>query len=144
MQISFQECNWSQLYIWLEFTQTPSPEEQEYLQLVLESWYTLGVLGGFNATALPIQETADEDLSYWDYPPVSNALPALMHNMGSVEFLGNLARCWFDLGTADPLALDVLINALSTLDKDYSALQQLVIGGDNEAWPIPNEDLEDD
>jgi hypothetical protein len=59
-------------------------------------------------------------------------LPSLMHNMGAVEFNGAWAKCWFDLGTADALALDVLLNALETLSLDYVSIQRVVIGEEPE------------
>ena len=40
-----------------------------------------------------------------------SAMPALMHNMGQLEYQQEWARCWIDLGTSDGIALDVLINA---------------------------------
>ena len=42
-----------------------------------------------------------------------------------------------DLGTADELALDVLINALSTLSREQLGVRALVFGGENEDWPAP-------
>jgi hypothetical protein len=67
------------------------------------------------------------------------ALPALMHNMGAMEYQGEWARCWLDLGTSDAMALDVLINTLRQIDRDVVELCELVIGGRNEDWPIEDE-----
>ena len=39
------------------------------------------------------------------------AMPALMHNMGQLEYQNDWGRCWVDLGTSDGVAIDVLINA---------------------------------
>jgi hypothetical protein len=61
---------------------------------------------------------------------------ALMHNMGELEYLGTWGRVWFDLGTSDAIALDVLINALERLSAEYLEVERLVIGGENEDWPI--------
>lgn len=41
------------------------------------------------------------------------------------------------MGTADELALDVLINALSTFSREQLGIRQLVVGGENEDWPTP-------
>jgi hypothetical protein len=71
--------------------------------------------------------TYDEDIA-------EDSLLALMHNMGEVEYEGTWARCWFDLGTSDAIALDVLINALRQFSKDYVTLEQVIIGGENEDW----------
>lgn len=134
MQVEFRECDPANLWIWFEFTDPPVKAELEYLNEVLESWYVLGKLGGFNAESLIAQE-ADGELSYLEYPDESDPLPSLMHNMGSLEEQENWARCWFDLGTADALALDVLINALRTLSREYINLIRVIIGGQNEDWP---------
>lgn len=41
------------------------------------------------------------------------------------------------MGTADELALDVLINALSTLSREQLGVRQLVLGGQNQDWATP-------
>ena len=42
-----------------------------------------------------------------------------------------------DMGTSDELALDVLINALSNFSREQLGIRQLVVGGQNEDWPVP-------
>jgi hypothetical protein len=64
------------------------------------------------------------------------AMPALMHNMGEMEYRNEWARCWLDLGTSDALALDVLINTLRQLDTDVVEIQEVLIGGVNDDWPV--------
>ena len=139
MNIQFREFNPFDLWIWFEFSLVPSEPEKQYLEEVLDSWFFLGKLGGFNAESLPVQE-AGYELSYMLYdPPVSaDSLMALMHNMGSVEYEGFWARCWFDLGTSDAIALDVLLNALKQFSKDYVEINQVLIGGENPDWPVAN------
>ena len=51
-------------------------------------------------------------------------------------FLGTWGRCWFDLGTSDLISLDILINALTQLNKEYIVVKQLIIGGENEDWSV--------
>lgn len=116
----------------------PSPMEQQYVEEVFSSWFLLGKLGGFNAENLQVQE-AGTDISYlsYDLETASNSFMALMHNTSEFEYQGTWGRCWFDLGTADAIALDVLINALEQLSKDYVTIKQIVIGGENEDWKIP-------
>ncbi|MGY2778378.1 hypothetical protein ACVW0B_000264 [Thermostichus sp. MS-CIW-23] len=143
MQVEFRECDPGNLWIWFEFAEPPVEAELEYLNEVLESWYVLGKLGGFNAERLVAQE-AEVDLSYLEYPNESEPLPSLMHNMGSLEEKDNWARCWFDLGTADAMALDVLINALRTLSLEYIGLSRVIIGGQNEDWPTADPEEMDD
>ena len=35
-----------------------------------------------------------------------------MHNVGELEYNGDWARCWVDLGTCDAISIDILINTL--------------------------------
>jgi hypothetical protein len=59
---------------------------------------------------------------------------ALFHNMEEVEYKANWARFWVDMGTADELALDVLINSLMQLSREYVGIKSAIIGGINEDW----------
>jgi hypothetical protein len=138
MKVEFRECDFFDLWIWLEFSTAPSQMEQQYVEEVFNSWFLLGKLGGFNAENLQVQDTG-LDISYMDYNQDSadDSFMALMHNMSEVEYQGTWGRCWFDLGTADALALDVLINALEQLSKDYVTIERLIIGGENADWKIP-------
>ena len=72
----------------------------------------------------------------YDNNEASQALPALMHNLGQLEYQGEWARCWVDLGTADSMAIDVLINALNQIDIDVVQLETLLIGGINDDWDV--------
>ncbi|MFB2970909.1 DUF3531 family protein [Aerosakkonema sp. BLCC-F183] len=137
MQVQFREYNQFDLWIWLEFSTVPSYSEKQYLEEVFDSWFFLGKLGGFNAENLQVQDTGLElsDMDY-DENAADESLMALMHNMGEFEYLGRWARCWFDLGTSDAIALDILINALKQLSKEYVTIERLFIGGENEDWPI--------
>jgi hypothetical protein len=104
---------------------------------VFDSWYVIGRLGGFNAENLQVHD-AGSDLSWMAYENdgAESAMPALMHNMGQLEYQNDWGRCWVDLGTSDGVAIDVLINALRQLDSDVVQLEELVVGGVNENWPI--------
>jgi hypothetical protein len=141
MNIQFREFNPFDVWIWIEFDLVPSEREKQYLEEVFSSWFFLGKLGGFNAENLQVQDMGLE-ISYMVYDDVlaDDALMAVMHNMGEVEFESNWARCWFDLGTSDALALDVLVNALQQFSKDYVELTSLIIGGENEDWPVNSSD----
>ncbi len=145
LEISFRECDWFDLWLWFEFTDVPGTREQQYLEEVLTSWYLLGKLGGFNAGNIQVQETG-VDISYFDYDREAAAddFMSVMHNMGEVEYRGTWARCWFDLGTADAIAIDVLLNALRQFAEEYVGLKGVVVGGANDDWPIPTEDHSDD
>lgn len=137
MQIQFREFDPFDLWIWLEFSTVPSQREQQYIEEVFDSWFFLGKLGGFNAENLQVQEQG-LDLSYMEYDQevADKSLVALMHNTADFEYQGTWARCWFDLGTSDAIALDILINSLNQLSKEYLPIKQLVIGGQNEDWPV--------
>ncbi|AHJ27121.1 DUF3531 family protein [Nodularia spumigena CS-584] len=137
MQIQFREINPFDVWIWLKFTTIPSGREKQYIEEVFNSWFYLGKLGAFNAENLQVQETGLE-ISYMNYDPegYDKSLLALMHNMGEFEYEGQWARCWFDMGTADAIALDILINALKQLNQEYVAIEELYIGGENEDWPV--------
>ncbi len=137
MNIQFREINPFDVWIWIEFDLVPSEQEKQYLEEVLDSWFFLGKLGGFNAERLQVQE-AGYELSYMDYSvnESSDSLMALMHNMGVVEYEGTWARCWFDLGTSDAIALDILLNSLKQFSQDYVEILRIFIGGENPDWPV--------
>ena len=139
MQIQFRECDFFNLWIWIQFVTVPSSMEQQYIDEILNSWFFLGKLGGFNAENLQVQDTGLE-ISYMHYDDTQadGTLASLMHNMSAVEYEGLWARCWFDLGTSDALSIDVLLNALNQFSNDYVAIEQVIVGGENEDWPTPD------
>jgi hypothetical protein len=136
MQVEFREFNPFDLWIWIEFESTPSEQEKLYLEHLFEAWFYLGKLGAFNAESLQVQD-AGLELSYLNYnEDSSGSLMALMHNMGNFEYEGYWGRCWFDLGTSDAIALDMLLNALTQFSKDFVNLERIYIGGENEEWSV--------
>lgn len=141
MQIQFREINPFDVWIWLKFSTIPSGKEKQYVEEVFNSWFYLGKLGAFNAENLQVQDTGLE-ISYMNYDPegYDKSLLALMHNMGEFEYEGQWARCWLDMGTADAIALDILINALKQLNQEYVTIEELYIGGENEDWPVEDSD----
>jgi len=137
MIIQFREYNPFDLWMWIEFSTVPSNKEKQYIEEVFNSWFFLGKLGGFNAENIQVQEVG-LDLSYMEYDTeaADNSLMALMHNMSEFEYEGKWGRCWFDLGTSDAIALDILINALKQLSKEFVDVERLIVGGENEDWQI--------
>ncbi|MGK7946394.1 MAG: DUF3531 family protein [Microcystaceae cyanobacterium] len=137
MNVQFREFNPFDLWMWLEFETMPSEMEKQYIEELFDSWFYLGKLGGFNAENLQVQDRGIE-VSYMDYELESSdqTLMAPMHNMAVFEYEGVWGRCWFDLGTSDLIALDILINSLHQLNKEYVDLKRLIIGGENEDWPV--------
>jgi hypothetical protein len=138
MRVEFRECDFFDLWIWMEFEHPPSQMEQQYIEELFSSWFFLGKLGSFNAENIQVQEMG-LDISYMNYDEdlADDSLMALMHNMSEVEYLSNWGRCWFDLGTSDAIALDILINGLKQLSKDYVTIERVIIGGENSDWKIP-------
>lgn len=138
MQVTFRECDFFNIWIWLRFSTVPSNLERQYVEEVFDSWFFLGKLGAFNAENLQVQD-AGMEISYIPYqtPDHRDTLVSLMHNMGEVEYEGVWARCWFDLGTADAIALDMLINTLNQFSEEYVVIEEMAIGGENPDWPIP-------
>ena len=137
MEIQFREFDPFDLWIWLKFSTVPSNGEKQYVEEVLDSWFFLGKLGGFNAENLQVNDVGI-DISYLNYDTdmADSSMMALMHNMGDVEYEGLWARCWLDLGTSDALSLDVLINVFTQLSKEFVAIEKLIIGGENQDWPV--------
>lgn len=68
---------------------------------------------------------------------------ALTDDDGALEIQGRWARAWVNLGTADELALDVLLNALQTLaTEEVPALSKVIVGGELPWWPVPKKKRE--
>ncbi len=137
MKVRFREVDPFNCWIWLRFHDVPSQAESNYVDGVFDSWYVIGRLGGFNAANLQSQEEG-ADLSWMSYDneEAANVLPSLMHNLAELEYQGQWARCWVDLGTCDALAIDVLINALHQVDVGFVQIEELLIGGVNEDWEV--------
>jgi hypothetical protein len=140
MEVRFREVDPFNCWIWLRFSHPPGSGERGYVETAFDSWFFLGKLGGFNAENLQAHEEGVE-LSWlaYDLEESQRSLPALMHNMGEMEYRQEWARCWVDLGTSDALGLDVLINALGQLNRDAVEIEELLIGGVNDDWPIEEE-----
>ncbi|WP_411869241.1 DUF3531 family protein [Vulcanococcus limneticus] len=137
MEIRFREFDPFNCWIWLRFAAPPGQGERSYVETLFDSWFFLGKLGGFNAENLQVhEEGADVSWMAYDGEGAERALPALMHNMGVMEYQADWARCWVDLGTSDGVALDVLINSLNQLNSDVVEIQELLIGGVNDDWPV--------
>ena len=66
MDVRFRECDFFNLWIWLEFETVPSIAEQQYVEEIFTSWFFIGKLGGFNAENLQVQDTG-VDISYFNY-----------------------------------------------------------------------------
>ena len=137
MEVRFREIDPFNCWIWLHFVETPGKAEMSYVDGIFDSWYVIGRLGGFNSENLQAHDVGT-DLSWmtYDNEHSNSSMAALMHNMGELEYKDDWARCWVDLGTCDPISLDILINSFKQIDNDIVELNQILIGGENEEWPV--------
>lgn len=132
------------VFLWFEFHFEPSAAEQELLGSVLESWFILGRLGGFDAMNMQMRGFSEgvEGLGggarpEWQPPGSSGEgggddglnFPAAFHELHPPEFRGALAMAWANMGAADDLALDVLLNSLSGFSREYVGIKRVQIGG---------------
>ena len=137
MNVLFREINPFDFWIWMHFNQVPSEGEKKYIDAIFDSWYVLGRMGAFNSENLQVLEEGS-DLSWMNYDnnSASETIPSLMHNLGEIEYQSNWGRCWVDLGTSDGISLDILINAIKNIEGDLIQVNELILGGENEDWPI--------
>ncbi len=137
MKVHFREVDPFNFWLWLRFVDNPSQAEKNYVDGIIDSWYVLGRLGGFNSENLQAHDQgADLSWMVYDNENMDNIMPALMHNVGQVEYKDNWARIWLDLGTSDSISLDILINAFAQIDSDFVEISELFIGGINEEWDV--------
>ncbi|KAG2429274.1 hypothetical protein HXX76_011042 [Chlamydomonas incerta] len=142
-RISFRAISPLGLWVWLEFAGgPPTSGEQELLEGVLRSWFAVGKLGGYNSQNLQVYQNADDDQSFFEYDndelgAGENRMASYMHDLGDIQYQDNWARVWIDLGTADELSLDVLLNTLVGFSAQMCALTAITLGGANEDWPLP-------
>lgn len=116
------------------------------LQELIDAWYLLGRLGSFDSSSLTVLHASRYDVSHLEYHKEQEdkgvaSTPGAMHSMTDLEVQGSWARFWVDLGSADEVAFDMLINALRGLSIDHLGVKTVVIGGVNEDWPVPEKGL---
>ncbi|XP_020581603.1 uncharacterized protein LOC110025455 isoform X5 [Phalaenopsis equestris] len=75
------------------------------------------------------QSTMDNKRPRYDAIMGANVTPTTFYNIGDLELQDNLARFWVDIGTDEPLLLDVLVNALYCISSDYVGIKMVVFGG---------------
>jgi len=87
MDVRFREVDPFNCWIWLHFADQPGGAERGYVETALDSWFFLGKLGAFNAENLQTHE-GGVDLGWlaYDTEAAERCLPALMHNMGPMEY----------------------------------------------------------
>ncbi|KAG8487369.1 hypothetical protein CXB51_020902 [Gossypium anomalum] len=127
--------DFSNSYIWFEFYNTPLEKDISLICDTIRSWHIIGRLGGCNSMNMQLSQSPLEKRPSYDAIQGANVNPTTFYNIGDLEVQDNLARIWVDIGTTEPLILDVLINALTQISSDYIGIKQLVFGGSElENW----------
>lgn len=133
-------------WIWVELKDDPTMEDVETCSEVFKSWFILGRLGGYNSMNMQVLGSAEDGgdgISYMRYnkEELETTVDSTFHDITSTEQKGKWLRIWVNMGTADELAIDVLINAMSTFSRENVGIKQFVMGGENEDWPIPEAEM---
>ncbi|GMH34538.1 hypothetical protein BSKO_02372 [Bryopsis sp. KO-2023] len=142
VRVYFREVDPFDLWVWFEFYSPPSESDKELFSETLRSWFVVGKLGGYNSSNLQVARNCEDDISYFEYDfedPDENKLESFFHEMSDVEFQEDCARFRLDMGTADEMALDCLINMLSSFSEEYLGIKKLFIGGENQDWEVPKQ-----
>ncbi|TYG59467.1 hypothetical protein ES288_D08G304800v1 [Gossypium darwinii] len=135
MKVTFNKFEFSNSYIWFEFYNTPLEKDISLICDTIRSWHIIGRLGGCNSMNMQLSQSPLEKRPSYDAIQGANVNPTTFYNIGDLEVQDNLARIWVDIGTTEPLILDVLINALTQISSDYVGIKQLVFGGSElENW----------
>ena len=137
--VTFREVNPFSCWIWIESHNAIAEMERPLLEEVFKAWFVLGKLGGFNAYNMQASETYDA-VSFMDYSMEqahdfsTDTSSRTFHEMSELEYKAEWARVWVDMGTADEMAFDVLVNSLIQFSREYFGLKQIIVGGENEDW----------
>ncbi|KAG7988804.1 hypothetical protein I3843_03G205900 [Carya illinoinensis] len=135
MKVTFNKFDFSNSYIWFEFYNVPLEKDITLICDTIRSWHIIGRLGGCNSMNMQLSQSQSDKRPSYDAVQGANATPATFYNIGDLEIQDNLARFWVDIGTREPLLLDVLINALTQLSSDIIGIKQLMFGGSEfENW----------
>ncbi|KAL1210644.1 hypothetical protein V5N11_006960 [Cardamine amara subsp. amara] len=135
MQVSFNKFEYSNSYMWLEFYNAPLDKDISLISDTIRSWHILGRLGGYNSMNMQLSQAPLDKRPNYDAILGANVEPTTFYNIGDLEVQDNVARIWLDIGTSEPLILDVLINALTQISSDYVGIKKVVFGGSEfESW----------
>uniref|UniRef100_A0A2P2KC93 Uncharacterized protein n=1 Tax=Rhizophora mucronata TaxID=61149 RepID=A0A2P2KC93_RHIMU len=127
--------DFSNSYIWFEFYNALLEKDISLICDTIRSWHIIGRLGGCNSMNMQLSQSAMDKRPSYDASQGANVNPTTFYNIGDLEIQDNLARIWVDIGTSEPLLLDVLVNALTQISSDYVGIKQLVFGGSEfENW----------
>lgn len=135
VKVTFNKFDFSNSYIWFEFYNTPLAKDITLICDTIRSWHIIGRLGGCNSMNMQLSQSPLDKRPSYDAIQGANVTPTTFYNIGDFEVQDNLARIWVDIGTSEPLILDILINALTQISSDYVGIKQLVFGGSEfENW----------
>ncbi|KAL5222134.1 hypothetical protein ABZP36_026847 [Zizania latifolia] len=140
MKVVFNKFDFSNSYIWFEFYHALLPKDMTLICDALRSWHIVGRLGGCNSMNMQLSQLPlDCQRPTYDALEGANTTPTSFYNIGDLEIQDNLARIWVDIGIHEPLLLDILLNALTTINSDHVGIKQVQFGGSEfNNW---NEDL---
>ncbi|MED6158874.1 hypothetical protein PIB30_037050 [Stylosanthes scabra] len=130
MKVSFNKFDFSNSYIWLEFYNAPLEKDISLICDTIRSWHIVGRLGGCNSMNMQLSQSPMEKRPSYDFIQGANVTPTTFYNIGDLEVQDNVARIWVDIGTSEPLLLDVLINALTQISSDFVGIKQVMFGGE--------------
>ncbi|MCD7456339.1 hypothetical protein HAX54_031336 [Datura stramonium] len=135
MKVKFNKFDFTNTHIWFEFYNAPLEKDISLICDTIRSWHIVGRLGGCNSLNMQLSQSLLDKRPSYDAVQGANVTPTTFYNIGDLEIQDNLARIWVDIGTSEPLLLDVLINALSQISSDYVGIKQVVFGGSEfENW----------
>lgn len=130
MKVVFNKFDFSNSYMWFEFYHALLPKDVTLICDALRSWYIVGRLGGCNSMNMQLSQLPlDCKRPSYDALEGSNITPTSFYNIGDFEIQDNLARVWVDIGIHEPLLLDILLNALTTINSDHVGIKQVQFGG---------------
>ncbi|KAF8671042.1 hypothetical protein HU200_050321 [Digitaria exilis] len=130
MKVVFNKFDFSNSYIWFEFYNALLPKDVTLISDALRSWHIVGRLGGCNSMNMQLSQLPlDCKRLTYDALEGANVTPTSFYNIGDIEIQDNLARVWVDIGIHEPLLLDILLNALTTISSDHVGIKQVQFGG---------------
>ncbi|KAM5547479.1 hypothetical protein ABKV19_001795 [Rosa sericea] len=129
MRVVFNDFGFSNSYIWFEFYNIPLEQDVSLISDTIRSWHIIGRLGGCNSMNMQLSQSPLDKRPSYDPIQGANVTPTTFYNIGDLEIQDNLGRVWVDIGTKEPLILDVLINALTQISSDFVGIKQVVFGG---------------
>nr|GEW31236.1 hypothetical protein [Tanacetum cinerariifolium] len=114
MQVIFNKFDFNSSFIWIEFYHAPLDKDIKMVCDTIRSWHI------YSWTSWRVQ--------FYEHAR-ANIEPTTFYNISDLEIQDNIARIWVDIGTSEPLLLDILINAMAQISSDHVGIKQMVFGG---------------